>query len=160
LPRKRRREHLSTPHRIKRRILRRSLPQRNTPNNWHGARNSGLRFLCFACIPRVSPSRADSNLLLQELGSKITAQSVIYCTIYCTKSPYCVRFHPKLCNPCRLKLLKPNGAAKVGRFSRPPVSTTHTSLGGSVINSLTAVRPSQNRWSFRPPVQSRGVLLA
>jgi hypothetical protein len=108
-------------------------------------------------MPIGALSKPGSESSLYAAGnwwSKITAQSVIYCTIYCTKSPYCVRFHPKLCNPCRLKLLKPNGAAKVGRFSRPPVSTAHTSLRGSVINSLTAVRHSQNRWSFRPPVQS------
>jgi hypothetical protein len=79
-------------------------------------------------MPIGALSKSDSESSLYAAGnwwSKITAQSVIYCTIYCTKSTYCARFHPKMCNAGRLMSLKPNGPAKLGRFSRPPVSTAH-----------------------------------
>jgi hypothetical protein len=63
----------STP---KRTNPRRSLPQRNTPNNWHGALNSGLRFLCFAYIPKVSPPAAPIRLYC---CGKLAVKD--YCTI-------------------------------------------------------------------------------
>ena len=117
------------------------------PNPWKSPKNDDFTH----SHARLLPHYNDISALHQHnctryrcpLGT-FWAHSKIALGRYCKDDSYMAEgegFEPPL--PFRVK-----------RFSRPPVSTTHTSLRGSVINSLTAVRHSQNRWSFRPPVQS------